>query len=112
MLFWANTGGSVAVTASIVVCVPPVSGVGAVDVGGMFPSMLVLAQLLRMKVAAAKAIRYRARVGFTVSVGMGEVDISVLFFIRRKGLRVWRCADDARTLPDPNYGQRNCLRDN
>lgn len=71
MLLWANAGGSVAVTASIVVCVPPVSGAFDVAVGRLFSSTGVVPQLVRTNVAAVKAIKYRARVAFAVSAGTG-----------------------------------------
>ncbi len=88
MLLSANAGGSVAVTASIVVCVPPVSGgVDEFDVGGLFPSMGLFPQLVRASVAAAKTIRYRARVIFSVSAGTGQGDIFVLFLMCRNDLR-------------------------
>lgn len=87
MLFWANAGGSVAVTASIVVCVPPVSGGGVEDVGGQFPSMDVLPQLVIANVAAAKTIKHRARVVFSVSAGTEQDDIVALSLMCRNDLR-------------------------
>lgn len=78
MLLWANAGGSVSVTASSVVCVPPVSGESDAAVGGLFPSTGILPQLVMANVAAAKMIRYPARVVFTVSAGTEQDDISAL----------------------------------
>lgn len=87
MLFWANAVGSVALTASIVMCVPPVSGgVEKFGVDGVFPSMVPGPQLVMANVAAAKAIRYRTHVVFTVSAGTEQDDISALPPTRPCGL--------------------------
>ncbi|MBW0286107.1 hypothetical protein ATN38_04750 [Rhodococcus sp. FH8] len=69
-------------------CVPPVSGGSdEFDAAGLFLSILVLAQLVRAKVAAAKAIRYWNRGVFTDSVGTGRDGISESFLMCRKRLR-------------------------
>lgn len=68
-------------------CVPPVNGVGVEDVGGLLASMVVFPQPTMAKVAAAKAIRCRARVVFTVSVSTEQDDISALFLMCHNRLR-------------------------
>ncbi|MFF1553234.1 hypothetical protein ACFVX3_19585 [Rhodococcus erythropolis] len=55
-------------TASIVVCVPPVGGESAAAVGGLFPSMGILPQLVVAKAVALKAISNRGQTAVDVSV--------------------------------------------